>query len=250
MNRLLIGGAAAALVVGLAPALAQVPPPPGVAQGTAVPPAPPAPGMPQMHMRVMSDKVMTRDEVVTHVRDMFAKLDTNRDGFITREEVDALHQRMVGAMGMAGDVQQRLAEHGILMGDRGAMFDRLDTNHDGSISRQEFMAHQPQVRQERVMILSNREGAPGAPAAPGTPETRMRMHGMGGMGGMHGMGMGGFAKRLFDIADANHDGRVSLAEAQAAALAHFDKADKNHDGRITPDERQNVHVFRVERRGS
>ena len=239
MNRLLIGGAATALIVGLAPALAQVPPPPGVAQGTAPPVAAVPRGAPQVHMRVMSDRVMTRDEVVKHVRDMFAKLDINRDGFITRQEVDALHQKMVGAMGTAGDMQQRLAEHGIMMGDRGAMFDRLDTNHDGNISRQEFMARQPEVRQERVMILSNREGVPGVPGAPGVPGMRMHMHGMGGLGG-----------HLFDMADANHDGRVSLAEAQALALAHFDKADTNHDGRITPDERQNVRMFRLERRGS
>ena len=67
----------------------------------------------------------------------------------------------------------------------------------------------------------------------------MRMH-------MHMAGMGHLGGRLFEMADANHDGRVSLAEAQAAAMAHFDKADLNHDGRITPEERAQGHV-RVER---
>ncbi|MBW0008133.1 MAG: hypothetical protein JO335_10515, partial [Sphingomonas sp.] len=101
MTRLLIGGAVAALVVATAPAIAQPapPPPPGVAQGTAV-----APAAPQMRtqVRVMYDREMTRDEAVKHVREMFAKLDTNRDGVVTREEIDALHQKMMGAMGMAG----------------------------------------------------------------------------------------------------------------------------------------------------
>ena len=246
MKKQLIGGAAAALVVGLAPAIAQVPPPPGVASGTSVPPVmavSPA-AAPQVRMRVILDGVMTRDEAARHVRDMFAKLDTNRDGFVTKAEVDALHQKMEGAMAMAGDWQKHLADRGIMVGDRGAMFDRLDTNHDGNISRQEFMAGQGQVRQERVMILSNREGTPGAPGMAGGPGMRMHMHAMGGMGGM------GFAGHLFDMADTNHDGRVSLAEAQALALAHFDKADINHDGKITPDERHEMHVFRVERRGS
>ena len=74
----------------------------------------------------------------------------------------------------------------------------------------------------------------------------MRMH----MRHMGGMGMGGqFGGHLLEMADANHDGRVSLAEAQAAALAHFDKADLNHDGKITPDERQQGRqVMRIERR--
>ena len=69
---------------------------------------------------------------------------------------------------------------------------------------------------------------------------KMRMHG--------GRGMGAFGGHLFDMADANKDGRVSLAEAQAAALAHFDKADVNHDGKITPDERQQMRKMRIERR--
>jgi Ca2+-binding EF-hand superfamily protein len=241
---MLVGAAAAALVIAIAPAVAQVAPPPGVAQGTA--PAPPmaAPHVvPQVRMRMMSDRVMTRAEVVRHVSDMFARLDTNKDGYITRGEVDALHQKMVGAMGMAGDMQHRLAERGIMMGDRSAIFDRLDTNHDGNISRQEFMAGHGQAREARVMILSNREGVPGAAPPPGVPGMRMHMHGMGA-----GMGMG--IGRLFDMADANHDGRVSLAEAQAAALAHFDKADVNHDGRITPDEHRHVRIMRMDGRPS
>jgi hypothetical protein len=65
---------------------------------------------------------------------------------------------------------------------------------------------------------------------------------------MHGMGMGG---RLLEMADANHDGRVSLQEAEAAALAHFDRADLNHDGKLTPDERRQAHqLMRGERRRS
>ena len=62
---------------------------------------------------------------------------------------------------------------------------------------------------------------------------------------LHGaaMHMGGFGGHLFEMADANHDGRVSLQEAETAALAHFDKADLNHDGKITPDEREQAHAL-------
>jgi Ca2+-binding EF-hand superfamily protein len=161
-------------------------------------------GEPQTRVRVMSNRTMTRDEVATHIRDMFARLDTNKDGYITRPELDAMHEKM---MSMHGDIQKRLEDRGVFM-DRGAAFDRLDANHDGNISRQEFTAAQPQVRSERVIVMRDGDSTTGAQ-------------------------------------------RVSLAEAQAAALAHFDKADANHDGKITPDERQQMRqVIRMERRGS
>lgn len=229
MKKHLIGGAIAVLAVGIAPAIAQVAPPPGVAQGTT--PVPMARPAPQPQVRFMSDRTLTRNEVAAHVEKFFARLDTNRDGYLTREEINARHGKM---MAMHGDIGKRLAERGIHIGDRGAMFDRLDTNRDGSISRQEFTSAHPQTREQRVIVM--RDG--NAPAAPGRPGAKMRMRHMG-------MGFGG---RMFDMADGNHDGRVTLAEAQAAALAHFDRADTNHDGRITPDEHRNVRVMRIERR--
>ena len=226
--KLLIGGAAAALAVAMAPAVAQPAPPPlpGVAPGTApavVSPAPP--GAPRMHMRVMSDRVMTRAETVQHARKLFARLDANKDGYLTRQEIDSFHGKM---MGMHADMEKRFGRHRIPMPDRAAMFDRLDANHDGSISRQEFMAARPQLHERRVMIFRN--GPAGGPVAPDEPGTRMHMRGMGSFGG-----------HLFEMADANHDGRVSLPEAEAAALAHFDKTDLNHDGKITPEERRRAH---------
>jgi len=49
---------------------------------------------------------------------------------------------------------------------------------------------------------------------------------------------GGMASHMFDAADANKDGKVSLAEMQQVTLARFDRVDLNHDGKITPDERK------------
>jgi len=136
------------------------------------------------------------------------------------------------------------------MPDRGAMFDRLDTNHDGMISRAEFMAGKPEVREQRVMIMRGPDGGPDAAMAPpmdGHPGMKMEMH----MRHMGGMEMGGMGMHLFEMADANQDGRVSLAEAEATALAHFDKADVNHDGKIAPDEHQQIREqIRIEHRPS
>ena len=242
MKMLLTGAGTAALVfaAGLATAQPAPPPAPGVFSQAApapVPPLPPiAPLPPQMHMMMRSDRAMTRDEVVRHVRDLFARLDTNRDGYLTREEIGSARTNMMGAM--HADIGKWRGERGISAADRGAMFDRLDANHDGSISRQEYMAAQPQLQERRVIIM--RSGQDAAPRAPGAQGMETRMHGMG-------MGFGG---RLFDMADSNRDGRVSLAEAQQAALQHFDRADLNHDGTLTREERQQAHQLRQQRRPS
>lgn len=242
MMKLLIGGSAAAITVAMTPAIAQPapPPPPGVASGTAQA-MPAMPAMPRIHTMMMTGRTMTREEVAAHVRTLFAKLDTNRDGFITHEEMDAVHQKM---MGMHAEMQQRFGDHRIPRPDRAAMFDRLDSNHDGSISRQEYMAAQPQIREKRMMVMENGPDGPGRMTMPHMPG--MMMPGMM----MHSMGMGGMGGHLFEMADANHDGRVSLAEAEAAALARFDRADLNHDGKITPGERLQAHQLMRQRRPS
>ena len=244
MKAFLIGGAIAAMAAGIAIAQPAPPTPPGVAQGTTPAPLPPrapmAPRAPdgnrQMHVMMMSDHVMTRDEVVAHVRKMFERLDANHDGYVTREEANALVGRMGDMREKMEGMRQRTETMRVNVEDPGTAFDKLDTNHDGVISRQEFMSGHARINENRVIVM-NGEGA-----GPPMPPMNMHMHSMGG-------GMG-FAGRLFDMADTNHDGRVSLQEAESAALAHFDKADLNHDGKITPDERQKVRMIRMERRQS
>ena len=89
------------------------------------------------------------------------------------------------------------------------MFERLDTNRDGSISRAEF-------------------------------EARPAMRGQDGMGRRGGHGMHDLGARMFAMADANRDNRVSLQEATTAALQHFDRADVNRDGQVTREERRQI----------
>ena len=227
MKKVLIG--AAVLLAGTA-ALAQTTPPPGVSQGTSPVTVPQPRRMEQVRIRMMTDKVMTRDEVAAHVRRMFEHLDANHDGFVTREEVDSLHQRV---MSMHDGMAKGMADRGMKGPDRAAAFDRLDTNHDGTISRQEFMAAKPHLEEHRVMVMRD-GGMPGHP----------------GLEGMH-MHAASFGGHLFEMADANHDGRVSLQEATNAALQHFDRADLNHDGKLTPEERQQAHqLMRGSRRPS
>ena len=230
MHKLLFGGAAAAIVAAAAVAQPAPPPPPGVAQGTQAAPAI------KTIVRGMPMKDETRDEVVAHVREMFARLDSNKDGYVTREEAAAAHQAMAGEM--RDKLVKRFADRDFPKPDRGAMFDKLDTNKDGSISRQEYMAAKPEIRREsHVFVMRDGEGpveVGGEPDAPGAPGVKvMRFHRTGFPMGMHA--------RMFEDADANHDGKVSQQEMTDLALKHFDSADANHDGKLTPDERMKMH---------
>lgn len=219
MNKHLLGGAAAAAIFAIAPASGQQPAPP-------VPPA--APRAETIRMERMNMKAQTRDAVVAHVRDTFAKFDTSRDGYVTKEEAEAARRAMGGEM--REKFAKRLADRDLPKPDRGAMFDRLDSNRDGTISRQEFMSAQPQINERRVFAM--REGADGGPGAPG----KMRLRGMGMRG------------KMFETADANRDGRVSLQEMTDAALQRFDAADANRDGTLTPDERMRMRQQKKARR--
>lgn len=151
----------------------------------------------------------TRAEVQARVAEHFKKLDANSDGYVTKDEADASHAKMREAF--AEKRGERRAGH----------FAMLDKDKNGSLSKDEYMAPPPRA-----------EGKDG-------PGKHDRMHGghrmkhHGGMG--MGMGMGG---KMLERADANKDGKVSLAEAQANALAMFDKVDANRDGTISPQEHE------------
>jgi len=215
-------GAAGIIVAGAAIAQTQPAPTPQpvpqVAPMAAVPP--------------VVDRITTRDEAVAKVREHFAKLDTNRDGFLTKQEADAAREAMKTKFA------ERWGGKGIghtmnVKRDPAAAFDRLDTNKDGAISRDEFAKGHDKRIERRVI----REGGPGAAPHPGMPHEGMRMHRFGMMGG-----------HLFEMSDANKDGRVSLQEATDAAARHFDMADANRDGRITPDERRQMRRQFIEKR--
>ena len=99
------------------------------------------------------------------------------------------------------------------MGDPNAAFDRLDTNKDGSISRDEFAKGREQRIEKRVEIRKQRAGR--RQGRQGSQTHAWRMH--GGMGGT----------RMIVMADTNKDGNITLAEAETLALQHFDQMDTN-----------------------
>jgi Ca2+-binding EF-hand superfamily protein len=212
MTKFLLGGAAVAALVAIAPAMAQTAP----AASMQAPHA--------QHGAAMQGH--SRAQLGIHVAAMFQRLDANRDGVITREESQAAK----GDRGARKDGKQEAqAERranrspeqrsGNRAENRAAMFDRLDANRDGSISRAEFTA--APARQDRRMV--GRDG-----------NQRKAATGAKGMGRMGGMSLGG---RMFEMADANRDGRLTMPEATSAAYRHFDMADANRDGQISREER-------------
>ena len=166
---------------------------------------------------------MTRSAVEAMVKDHFAKVDANRDGFIDKSEADAAREKMMADM-------------------RDRHFKMMDTNGDGSISRAEFDAESKMMAMHGDMPPPPPPVAdsPNAPPAPPPPPMMMHGGGMAMMGG-HGDMMMRHGGDMFERADANKDGRVSLAEALAKPLAHFDKVDTNKDGTISPEARKAAH---------
>lgn len=193
MKRILLGAAALAVAI---PAMAQV-----QAQAPIAPRA---------------DMTHTRDQVVAKVRGHFARIDTNRDGFIAGDEMQTMRGK-----------HQGMKRH---MRDPSKAFERLDANRDGAISRDEF-AKGLEMRKNRRMAMHGQAGAPGAPGA-------TQHDGQRGMMKMHRMGGGRMGGGMMKMADLDRDGRVSLQEATTSALQRFDRVDANRDGRITPDERR------------
>lgn len=235
MTKILLGGAAAAALVAIAPsALAQV--------------APAQPG---------AGKVQTRAEVAARVQAHFARLDSNRDGAITQAEVQALHAKR--AERMAKRAERALRR------DPGQRFARLDANQDGQVTRAEFDARIAARMQrgsaagkapanrasagERLFarLDTNRDGAISRAefdlrARAGAQRMERRAQRMAGRSG------GRFGGRMFAMADANRDQRVTLEEATAAALQRFDRADLDRDGTVTREERRQLRQQRREQR--
>jgi len=215
MKKMLI--ATAALLAATA-ALSQTPPPAAV-----------APPVPMAHP--MQDKVMTRAEVVAMVRDHFGRIDADRNGAITTAELEQMRSAKPGAAGMHR-FEHRLDGPGR---DPNAAFDRLDTNKDGSVSRDEFTkAREERIERRVERIEKVKEGTP----KDGKEVHRFvrRNHGGGGFGG-----------RMIVMADSNSDGQITLAEAETMALQHFDQMDANKDGQVTRDERRAKRNFLIKR---
>ena len=145
----------------------------------------------------------------------FAQIDKNKDGSLSRAEIDAAHAQFVGlTKSVVGtEIRQEFAA--------------TDANKDGQASLEEMTAATPPegragVPKALAKLDSNKDGKLSltefAAALPAPP--------MGSVAD--------FLKRF----DGNGDGAVSRVEYSAPGLAAFDQIDANKDGRVTPSEQQ------------
>ncbi|MEO7743568.1 MAG: EF-hand domain-containing protein [Usitatibacter sp.] len=104
----------------------------------------------------------------------------------------------------------------------GAMLERLkaaDTNGDGFISRSEAAAL-PRLAEHFDQIDANHDGR--------VSFEELRA--------FHAANRGAHRKSMMKRIDTDGDGKISKAEALAAAAARFDRADANKDGFLTAEE--------------
>ena len=129
-----------------------------------------------------------------------------------------------------------------------AMFDRIDANHDGSITLAEFDAYRTarlaewqakrgERRDQAFAAMDSDQNGQISKAEFDSFATSDRAKALRHMAGA-GMIRARMGNRWFDRADGNHDGKVTLDEAQSSAMAVFDRADADHNGTVTPEERR------------
>lgn len=114
---------------------------------------------------------------VAQAAEQLTQADTNKDGKISRAEAKAAQNRS---------------------------FERLDSNGNGELDRQEFD-----------------KGQPGLPANADEQDKQRRQR---------------IIKGWFDNIDSNGDGKISKSEYQQAVAPYFDRMDGNGDGSISSDE--------------
>ena len=190
--------------------------------------------------------------------DLFAKLDTDKDGIVKADEVPesqkAAFDRLLKNGDIDGDGKLSREEYaastkatetprqpgrgGGAPGqprpggppiDPREMFARMDRNQDGKLSKDEAP---PRMQENFDRIDANSDGGL-------SPEEFSRVAGAFGQrpppgaGGLPPPGMPPMG--LFSILDTDRDGEISTAEIVGAGTALL-KLDRNGDGKLTPDE--------------
>jgi hypothetical protein len=183
-------------------------------------------------------------ELPARARQRLGSADTNADGVITEQELQAgvaKHQAQRFAQADSnGDGQLTESEVG---GFRWSHMKVADTNGDGKLSLDEFRAAHAQGKLGPPRgYRSGGRGGPGGGARAGQGGPGCRAN--GGQGGPAGWAQGGQGRpgeRPFQRFDANSDGKLDKAEVPDFVWARIGVADADGDGAVTRDEIRTAH---------
>ena len=135
-------------------------------------------------MDVNKDGKLDQADRAAHQSERFAQIDTNKDGQLSREEFAAGRPKREGMGEGRGERRQgagKMGRHGGGMGGPGGMMARMaDTNKDGAVSHDEFLAAHGK---HFAMMDANKDGTVSAEERQGA---RAKMHEH--MRGMRGAG--------------------------------------------------------------
>lgn len=137
---------------------------------------------------------------------------------------------LAAALLAAGTAAAQTAAPNAQEGSRKSMVDRIDANHDGTVTKAEYQAF---VDRRFERLDTNHDGYIDADEAAAHS------------GGRHSSKRGGMIQRL----DANGDGKISKAEFEAGSMKRFERLSGGADS-ISDDQLDNALKQQHERHGA
>lgn len=173
------------------------------------------------------DGKVSLDEFKTNVSATFKTFDADGNGQVTKDEIKARHDAFKDARKAvrdAADADKATAREALqaagpfMLPGASKMFDRADTDKNGTLSEAEVLASAEKIFARRD---SNKDGA--LDTADARP-----MKGKG----HHGKGGDQRAERMLKRLDTNNDGKVSQQEMLAGATQTFERFDADKNGEV------------------
>ncbi len=174
------------------------------------------------------DGKVSLDEFKTNVSATFKTFDADGNGQVTKDEIkarrDAFRQARKAVRDAAGADKDKAIEAlraagPIMLPGAGRMFDRADTDKNGTLSEAEVLASAQTIFERRDR---NKDGA-----------LDMADAGQQKGKGHHGKNREDRAERMLKRLDANSDGKLSQDEMLTRASQTFERFDTDKNGEVT-----------------
>lgn len=174
------------------------------------------------------DGKISLEEFKSNASAAFKAFDANGDGQVTKDEIKARHaafKEARKAIRDAADADKDKAREALRAGGpymlpgAGKMFDRADTDKNGTLSEAEVQAAAEKIFARRD---TNKDGV--LDTADARPDRKGKGHGKKGEER---------AERMLKRIDTNKDGKISQDEMLAYATATFERFDADKNGEVT-----------------